>query len=88
MPNIKSAKKRVKVNQKKNLRNKMVKKQVRTDFKEFNAAIEAKDLETANTAYSQATSAVDKAVSKGVYKKATANRYKSRMALRMQKIEA
>ena len=86
MPNIKSAKKRVNVNKTKNLRNRMVKSQVRTAFKKFDAAVENKDAAAAQTAYSQAVSAVDKATSKGVYQKNTASRYKSRMALRMQKI--
>lgn len=86
MPNIKSAKKRVKVTEVKNLRNRMVKSKVRTAFKKFDAAVEAKDAAAAQAAYSQAVRAVDKAAGKGVYPKTTASRYKSRMALRMNKI--
>ena len=41
MPNIKSAKKRVKVSEKKNLRNRMIKSAVRTSVKKLEAAIAA-----------------------------------------------
>ena len=41
MPNIQSAKKRVKVSEKKNLRNRIVKSGVRTSVKKFDAAVEA-----------------------------------------------
>jgi len=47
LPNIKSAKKRVKVAAKKNLRNRMVKSAVRTSVKQFEAAVAA-DPATAN----------------------------------------
>ena len=43
MPNIKSAKKRVKVIEKKTLRNQMVKSALKTAIKRFDAAVEAKD---------------------------------------------
>lgn len=83
MPNIKSAKKRVKVTETKNLRNRMVKSQVKTAFKKFDLANAAGDKQAAQAAYSQAVSAVDKAASKGVIHKNAANRYKSRMATRL-----
>ena len=41
MPNIKSAKKRVKVIESKTLYNKMFKSQLRTIIKKYNAAVEA-----------------------------------------------
>ena len=85
MPNIKSAKKRVKVTKTKNLRNRMVKSQVKTAFKKFDLALEAGDKAAAQTAYSQAVSAVDKAASKGVIHKNTAGRHKSRMAVRLNR---
>ena len=83
MPNIKSAKKRVKVNETKNLRNRMIKSQVKTAFKKFELAAAAGDKQAAGAAYSQAVSAVDKAASKGVIHKNAASRYKSRMAVRL-----
>ena len=65
MPNIKSAKKRVKVSEKKNLRNRMIKSAVRTSVKKLEAAIAA-DPQTANAQLVVTTSAIDKAASKGV----------------------
>ncbi len=83
MPNIKSAIKRVKVSEKKNLRNRMVKSAMKTSVKKFNTAVEAG---TADAALLSATQgAVDKAASKGVIHKNAANRKKSRMAKRLNK---
>lgn len=82
MPNIKSAKKRVKVAAKKNLRNRMVKSAVRTTVKKFEAAVAA-DAATANL--SLTASAIDKAVAKGVMHKNAANRKKARLAKQLAK---
>ena len=84
MPNIQSAKKRVKVSEKKNLRNRMVRSGVKTSIKKFNAALDA-GVEPANAQLSATTSAVDKAVTKGVIHKNAANRIKARMALAAEK---
>ena len=46
MPNIKSAKKRVLVSEKKALENKMYKSAFKTEVKKFEAAVEAGDAET------------------------------------------
>lgn len=83
MPNIKSAIKRVEVNKKKNLRNRMVKSAMKTSVKKYEAAL------AAGTADQQALStvqgAVDKAATKGVIHKNAANRKKARMAKRLAK---
>ena len=84
MPNIKSAKKRVKVSEKKNLRNRIVKTGVRTALKKFDAAVAA-DPATANVQLTATTSAIDKAVVKGVMHKNTANRKKARLAKQLAK---
>ena len=84
MPNIKSAKKRVKVSEKKNLRNRMIKSAVRTSVKKLEAAIAA-DPQTANAQLVVTTSAIDKAVSKGVMHKNAANRKKARLAKQLAK---
>ena len=83
MPNIKSAIKRVKVSEKKNLRNRMVKSAMKTSVKKFNTAIEAGSADAALLSATQA--AVDKAASKGVIHKNAANRKKSRMAKSLNK---
>lgn len=87
MPNIKSAKKRVKVSEKKNLRNRVVKSGVRTAVKKFDAAV-ANDAASAAAVLSDTTSAIDKAAAKGVMHKNAANRKKARLAKRLNKATA
>ena len=84
MPNIKSAKKRVKVSEKKNLRNRMIKSAVRTSVKKLEAAIAA-DPQTANAQLVVTTSAIDKAAAKGIIHKNAANRKKARLAKQLAK---
>ena len=86
MANIKSAKKRILVNQTKALRNKMTKSAVKTAIKKVDAAIAANDKELAKAELLKATSAIDKAASKGIYHKNTASRKISRMNLAVNKI--
>ena len=83
MPNIKSAKKRVKITAKKNLRNRMVKSGVRTSLKKFEAALA--DPQTANVQLTATTSAIDKAAAKGIIHKNAANRKKARLAKQLNK---
>ena len=86
MPNIKSAMKRVKVTEKKNLRNRMIKSAMRTSVKKFDAAVTAGQVDA--QLLSATSSAVDRAVSKGVMSKNAANRKKARMAKAMNKVNA
>ena len=86
MANIKSAKKRILVNEKKAARNQMIKSAVKTEVKKVRAAIEAGNKEEAAKALLAATSAIDKAESKGVIKKNTASRKVSRLALAVNKM--
>ena len=67
LPNIKSAIKRVKVSEKKNLRNRMIKSAMRTSIKKFENAIAAGTCDAAVLSATQG--AVDKAASKGVIHK-------------------
>ena len=80
MANIKSAKKRVLVNQKKAERNKSIKSGVKTSIRKVEAAVAAKDKEAAVAALQNAISTIDKAASKGVYHKNTAARKVSRLS--------
>lgn len=84
MPNIKSAKKRVKVSLKKNLHNRMVKSGVHTAVKKFESAVKA-DPASANAQLNATASAIDRAVAKGVMHKNTANRKKARLAKQLAK---
>lgn len=84
MPNIKSAMKRVKVNQKKNLRNRMVKSSMKTTLKKFDVAVSG-DASQATAALNASYSALDRAAAKGVIHKNAANRKKARLAKRLAK---
>ena len=83
MPNIKSAKKRVLVIEKKTMRNKAVKSALKTQVKKFLAAIEANDKETAVKLYPETVSAIDSAVTKGVLHKNNANNRKAKLAKKL-----
>lgn len=80
MANIKSAKKRILVNRTKAERNKAIKSGVKTSIKKVYAAIDAKDADAAREALKNATVAIDKAATKGVYHKNNASRKVSRLA--------
>lgn len=83
MPNIKSAKKRVKVIEKKTLRNNMIKSGYKSAVKKFEAAIEAGNMEEAKTLLAEATKKIDQACSKGVIVKNTAARKKSSLSKKL-----
>ncbi len=87
MPNIKSAIKRVKVSEKKNLRNRMIKTGVKTAVKKFQVEL-ATNPSAANVQLSATTSAIDKAAAKGILHKNTANRKKARLARSLSKAVA
>lgn len=67
MANIKSAKKRILVNQTKYERNKSVKSAVKTAVKKVEAAVEANDKAAANEALIAATKLIEMAGSKGIF---------------------
>ncbi|KXL51890.1 30S ribosomal protein S20 [Anaerotignum neopropionicum] len=77
MANIKSAKKRIKVINKKTLRNKMIKSQVKTAMKKVIVAVNAGDKEVASVALVNAVSSIDRAYIKGIYHKNAVARKKS-----------
>ena len=83
MPNIKSAKKRVKVIEKKTLRNNMIKSGYKSAVKKFEAAVEAGNVEEAKTLFAEATKKIDQACTKGVIVKNTAARKKSSMSKKL-----
>lgn len=80
MANIKSAKKRILVNETKALRNKAIKSKVKTVIKKVDAAVAAGDKDLAKTNLLVAISEIDKAASKGIYHKNTASRKVSRLS--------
>lgn len=76
MPNIKSAKKRVKVIATKTLQNKAINSQLKTEVKKANAALESNSADKA-AAVRVAVKKIDQAVAKGILHKNTAARKKS-----------
>ena len=78
MPNIKSAKKRVKVIAAKTARNKANRSALKTEIKKANVAIAS--CENAQEAVRLATKKIDQAVAKGLLHKNTAARKKSALA--------
>ena len=85
MANIKSAKKRILVNQKKALQNQMVKSQLKTVIKKFNAAVEAGDKAVATDLYRLACKKTDQAVSAGILHKNNAAHKKSQLVNKLNK---
>lgn len=83
MPNLKSAKKRTLVIEKKTAQNKMIKSEVKTAIKKLLAAIDSGDKATATQMFPGVCSLIDGAVSKGVYKKNTAANKKSGLAKKL-----
>ena len=81
MPNIKSAKKRVKVSDTKALRNKMIKSALKTSIKKYKSALESGDRELAVQTCRDAVKKIDRAVTKGILHKNTAARRKSQFTL-------
>jgi len=84
--NIKSAKKRILVNQTKAMRNKAVKSKIKTLVKKVEAAITSGDKAEAEAALKVATSEISKAASKGIFHKNTASRKISRLTLAVNKM--
>lgn len=88
MPNIKSAKKRVLVTEKKTEVNKSIKSALKTQIKKFLAAVNAGNKEQANALYPATISAIDSAVSKGILHKNNANNKKAKLAKKLAAINA
>ena len=86
MPNIKSAKKRVKVIEAKTLQNKRARTQLRTSMKKFEAAVTAGDKAAASAAYTAAVKKLDKAAARGLVHKNAAAHKKSQYAKMMNKL--
>lgn len=82
MPNIKSAKKRVKVTAVKSMQNQVKKSELKTIIKKFDA-VSAGDKSAAEEAFKTAVKKIDSAASDGILHKNTAARKKSALALKL-----
>ncbi|MEY8733586.1 30S ribosomal protein S20 [Peribacillus frigoritolerans] len=88
MPNIKSAIKRVKINDKKRVHNITVISTMRTTVKNAEVALAGENVEAAKEALLTAAVKLDKAASKGLIHKNAAARKKSRLAKRLNALNA
>ena len=88
MPNTKSAERRVRSSARKQARNKSVKHRLHTLERKFVAASGSGNKEEASTALKSLISAFDKAAKRGVVKKGTADRKKSRLTGQLNRVAA
>lgn len=86
MPNLKSAKKRMRQNTVRHDRNVQVRTRIKTARRAMMEALEAKDAEAGATALQTYSSVLDKAAKAGVIKKNTAIRRKTNAANGLRKI--
>jgi small subunit ribosomal protein S20 len=85
MPNTKSAERRMRNSQRKQLHNSSVRSRLRRTEKEFRATVAAGKKEDATKLLPAVHSAFDKAVKVGVITRSTADRKKSRLAVALKK---
>jgi len=88
MANIKSAKKRIRVIDKKTARNRRIKGHLKAILKSYEAAIEAGDLDMAAEKLALAEKKLMQAASKGTIHKNAASRKVSRLTKRFNKANA
>ena len=83
MAHSKSSKKRVYIVEINRIRNQAIKSRVKTFVKKVLVAVDANNVDEAKTALSVAYKELDKAVTKGILKKNTVSRKKSRLAAKV-----
>ena len=86
VPNIKSAKKRVKVIEAKTLQNRIFKTQLHTIVKKYDAALESGDKAAATEAYKEAVKKIDQAANRGIIHKNAAAHKKSQFTIKLNKM--
>ncbi|MCP1222951.1 30S ribosomal protein S20 [Sebaldella sp. S0638] len=86
MAHSKSSKKRVYIGERNRLRNQAIKSRVKTFVKKVLVAVDANNVDEAKTALSVAYKELDKAVTKGILKKNTVSRKKSRLAAKVNSL--
>lgn len=86
MANLKSAQKRIRINESKRARNQAYRTKMRTKIKQVEALIEANDIEKAKTAFQEASQVIDQVIQKGVVHRNHGNRQKARLAKKLNQI--
>ena len=79
MANIKSAEKRVLINEKRRIRNKMLNSKLKTSIKRFNESLGSDNKEEMDVLLVKAIKTIDMSVTKGIIHKNTAARKKSNL---------
>ena len=87
MPNIQSARKRLKQSIAANLRNRSAKKALRTECKKVVAAVKSGSVEQAESELRTATKLLDKSAAKKVIHRNAAARVKSRLSAKVKKLK-
>ena len=87
MPNIKSAKKRVLVNEKKTEQNKSIRSQVKTAIKKVDACVKENKFEEAKIALNEAFKIIDSACGKNILHANNASNKKSKLAKKVDAIK-
>ncbi len=88
MANTPQSKKRARQNIKRRNHNGSLRSMVRTYIKKVVAAIDAKDVEAAKTAYAEAVPVIDRIADKGIIHKNKAARHKSRLNAQIKALAA
>ncbi len=88
MPNIKSAKKRMRQSIKRTARNRVRKEKLKKAVKSFKGALAAGEAQAVGEELKKVTRAIDKAKVKGILHKNTASRRKSRLAKAANRVAA
>ena len=86
MAHSKSSKKRIVIGERNRLRNQDVKSKVKTFNKKVLVNVDANNVDEATTALNTVYKELDKAVSKGILKKNTVSRRKSRLAAKVNSL--
>ncbi len=88
MANHKSAKKRIRQNEKKRIRNRHVRSTLRSVIKSFETALQNQDADQVKTLFTKTVSTIDKAASKGIIPKNNASRRVSRLTMKARNLLA
>ena len=87
MPNIKSAKKRLRQNEVRRVHNLSIKRAVRTQIRKVREAIQAGDSKSADTEFRLAAKKLDKASARHIVHRNAAARIKSRLSARIKALK-
>ncbi|MBB6454336.1 small subunit ribosomal protein S20 [Salirhabdus euzebyi] len=88
MPNMKSAIKRVRLNEDSRLQNQAVKSEMRSSIKRVEESVTQNNAEQATAALKQAISNIDKAVQRGIIHKNNGDRKKSSLTKKVNNLGA